>query len=212
MVTVQESVIDQRTNDIRWAVVATFTEGEHGDPVCIEYRVRLVRGTTGPERLANLHRSLDVMGRQATEGLAGEGLFPKVGIPRYVFERAAQGRLLERARASLERGGRSTSRLSANARALITAPPRRPGRPPKRSMVEKLRILAAVEASYETEGATLDSVAKQLHMSRSALRDLLSWARHDAQPRLFQGRGQGRGGGQMTEQARAMLREIEKEK
>jgi len=75
-------------------------------------------------------------------------------------------------------------------------------------MAEKLRILAAVEASYDT-GTKLEDVARQLHMSRSTLRDLLAWAR-GSQPRLFTGSGQGRRGGQMTDVARAMLREIEK--
>jgi hypothetical protein len=209
-VTVEKEVLDQRTKEIHWAVTATFTEGERGDPVCIEYRVRVVRGSTTQERLVNLHLTLDGMGRQADDELAGEGPFPNVGIPRYVFEQASQGRLLEKARASLARGGRSTSRLSAEAQALITPPAHKPGRPPQRSMAEKLRILAAVEASYES-GATLEDVGKQFNMSRSAVRDLLGWARNDAQPRLFEGRGKGRRGGQMTKEARAMQRKINKE-
>lgn len=208
LVTVGESVFDRRTKDLGWAVLATFTVGERGDPVCVEYRVRVVRGENMSERLRNLHQTLDAMERHATDGLAGAGAFPDSGIPRYVFEQASQGRLLEAARAKLQRDDTFREQLSDGARALLAPPAHKPGRPPKRSMADKLRILAAVETADDL-GRTLEDVAGDFHMSRSALRDLLSWARRDAQPRLFTARGQGRGGGELTAEARAMLREIE---
>ena len=53
---------------------------------------------------------------------------------------------------------------------------------------------------------TLDQIAKDVHLSRSALRDLLSWARNDAEPRLFTNPGAGRRGGRLTPEARALLK------
>jgi hypothetical protein len=52
----------------------------------------------------------------------------------------------------------------------------------------------------------LDEVAAKHHMSRSAVRDLLSWARGDAEPVLFTNYGPGKRGGELTPAARAMLK------
>ena len=208
VVTVSTDVFDRRANEPRWAVVASYVQGERGDPVCIEYRVRLVRGAGSHDLLRNLHLNLRAMEDDATENLVGEGEFPDIGIPRYVFEQASQGRLLERARAHLSRNETKRSGLTSEARAMLAPPVRKAGRPPQRSTADKLRILAAIEVAFEA-GDTLETVATEFHMSRSAVRDLLSWARSDAQPRLFTASGRGRKGGQLTPEARAMLQEIE---
>lgn len=207
IVTVESDVFDRTTRMPGWAVVATYAMGAQGDPVCIEYRVRALRGNTSRDLLVNLHLTLNAMGGQATESLAGEGSFPALGIPRYVFEAASQGKLLEKARAMLARNTDKRGALSEEAWALLSPPTRKPGRPPIRSVAEKLRILAAVEVA-NVEGVNLEDVAAQFHMSRSSLRDLLSWARNDATPRLFDASGQGRRGGHLTPEARSMLDEI----
>ena len=208
VVTVSSEVFDRTTQMPGWAVVGTYAMGAQGDPVCIEYRVRVLRGNTSTELLVNLHLTLDVMEGHATESLVGEGAFPSAGIPRYVFEAASQGKLIEKARASLARNSAKRDALSDEARQLLAPPARKPGRPPVRSVAEKLHILAAVEVA-NSAGIRLDDVAAQFHMSRSALRDLLSWARHDASPRLFEGSGAGRKGGGMTAEARQILAAME---
>jgi len=207
VVTVGSEVLDRTTHRPGWAVMATYAMGAQGDPVCIEYRVRVLRGSTSTELLVNLHLTLDVMEANATESIAGEGPFPIAGVPRYVFEAASQGKLMEKARAMLARNEAKRAALSDDARALLAPPARKPGRPPVRSVAEKLHILAAVEVA-NSAGVKLEDVAAQFHMSRSALRDLLSWARNDASPRLFDASGQGRRGGHLTAEARTMLAEI----
>jgi len=207
VVTVSSEVFDRTTHMPGWAVVATYAMGVQGDPVCIEYRVRALRGGNSHELLVNLHLTLDVMAGHATESLVGEGAFPSAGIPRYVFEAASQGKLMEKARASLARNSAKRDALSDEARQLLAPPARKPGRPPVRSVAEKLHILAAVEVA-NSAGVKLDDVAAQFYMSRSALRDLLSWARNDASPRLFDASGRGRRGGHLTAEARTMLAEI----
>lgn len=94
--------------------------------------------------------------------------------------------------------------VRSRARHVFAAPERRPGRPPQRGLLEKLHILADVEAAYES-GGTLADVADRHHMSRAAVRDLLSWARKDATPQLFEGITPGRKGGGLTPAARDLL-------
>ena len=199
LVTVGSEVFDRTTGRPGWAVLATYARGpEDGDAVCVEYRVRALRGDSPTELVENLHRTLHAMENHAVADIAGLGPFPAAGIPRYVFEQAPQGKMLARARAKLKKA----------APAILAPPPRKTGRPPTRTMHEKLRILAAVERA-NTEGRPLEYVARDFHMSRSALRDLLSWARHDATPRLFTAAGQGRRGGELTPDARTILAELE---
>lgn len=208
VVTVSSEVFNRATHLPGWAVVATYAMGAQGDPVCIEYRVRVLRGASTMDLVVNLHRNIEAMEDHAVADLVGEGAFPSAGIPRYVFEAASQGKLIEKARASLARNSAKRDALSDEARQLLAPPARKPGRPPVRSVAEKLHILAAVEVA-NSAGVKLDDVAAQFHMSRSALRDLLSWARHDASPRLFEGSGAGRKGGGMTAEARQMLAAME---
>ena len=211
VVPISSQVVERRRGRIGWAVVAAYVTGEHGDPVCVEYRVRQVRrGERMIDDVVALQQTLDAMEDHASQGLVGQGPFDPIGIPRYVFESASQGRLLEKARVSLSRGSRATEELSSEAKALLTPPAHKPGRPPQRSMGDKLKILRAIEEA-QAAGQKLEDVAQQFHMSRSAVRDLLSWARRDANPRLFTGAGQGRKGGEMTPEARAMLSRIEAE-
>lgn len=73
-------------------------------------------------------------------------------------------------------------------------------------MGEKLAVLQSVEAAYAA-GRTLDDVAADHLLSRSAVRDLVSWARKDASPPLFTSYGPGRRGGELTPAARRMLDE-----
>ncbi len=82
--------------------------------------------------------------------------------------------------------------------------PRRPGRPPTRSLPEILAILEATEAGHKA-GRTLEQVAADRLMSRSSLRNLLSWARHNHEPRLLHPVLQGRSGIELTDEARTML-------
>ena len=206
MAPVPMAVSDRKTGLPRWAVIANFTKGESGTPVCIEYRVRLLRGSTAEELDRNYVQTVNRMLANTDKDLEGEGDFPPIGIPRYVFEEASQGRLLDHIRDMFESG---QALAPDETRALFAEPGRKPGRPPQRSLHEKLRILAEVE-SAQGEGRKLEDVASQVHMSRSALRDLLSWARHDASPQLFTAVGRGRGGGRLTEVARRRLEELDR--
>lgn len=82
--------------------------------------------------------------------------------------------------------------------------PRTTGRPPSRSQAEVLRLLLATEEGL-ARGDTLAQVASANALSRESLRDLLSWARHDARPALFTNPGRGRRGGHLTTYARELL-------
>ncbi len=219
-VVVTDFVRDRRTGEVAWVVVAAYLRGASGDPVCIDYRVRQVGRRDGAEMPPD--ETVDLMerlGKHSTEPAAPTPLeASEKGIPRYVFEEASQTRLLERGRQRLARLEKfeqlnpqlTTLEISGAERDMLTPATRKSvGRPPQRSLGEKLEILAAVEAGGE-QGRTLEEIAGDFFMSRSALRDLLSWARRDASPRLFTGRGQGRAGGQLTPEALAMLEQARK--
>jgi hypothetical protein len=213
LVTISDLVEDASDGRIGWAVVAAFVRGPLGEPVCVDYRVRQVKAgvesaLSGLDArgigLRNGQKTILALEAHAHAEWAGTGPFSRKGIPRYVFEEASQQRLIAKARKLLELKPTATPK----ARHVFTAPERRPGRPPQRGLLEKLRILADVEAAYASEG-TLADVAERHHMSRSAVRDLLSWARRDANPQLFEGITQGRRGGQMTPEARELLAQME---
>lgn len=210
IVTITSEVRDRTSRRVAWGVMAAYVANEHGDPVCVEYRVRQIRGASSAERLQNLHLTLDALEEGATTDLAGSGEFSAVGIPRYVFEEASQGRLIDKARRFIERGSPRVTGVTAEAKTLLQGRERKPGRPPQRSTLEKLRILLAVEEGIRA-GQTLQDVADAFHMSRSAVRDLLTWARRDSDPRLFTARGQGRAGGELTPEARVLLTALERE-
>lgn len=231
--TVTELVADPTTGRVTWVVVAAFVEGPQGDPVCVDYRVRQVRpsdGARNEERSALLNaQMLDARMRThaADDEIAeiGTGPFSGKGIPRYVFDGSSQVQLIERVRravAAHDEGGDTRSpRVSfegdsglpsrvppKSTREAFALPPKRAGRPPARSLEEKLRILSAVEKGYRG-GKTLDAIAREFEMSRSSLRDLLTWARRDAVPRLFTGAGQGRKQGALTPEARELVKRFE---
>lgn len=207
VVTVTDSVQD-RAGRPRWVVVATFVGVDGGEPRCVDYRVRVV--PEGPDGGFHFHayaRVMVAMEEQAAgpEDVAELGSIPAEGIPRYVFERASQTRMLEKARAKVER---QPDLVSENAAQLLARQnkPRR-GRPPVRSLGEKLRILAAVEAAYAA-GRTLQDVADDHFMSRSAVRDIVAWGRSsDSGAQLFTGTTPGRrSGGRLTDEGRELLR------
>lgn len=190
-----------------WVVVGAFLPATDGQPTCIDYRVRAVPNT---HDLDGMQETLDAVAASMTKEVNSLGP-PRVtpgGIPRYVFEQASQVQLLKSARATVERSDYYQHELSAEVRSLLASDGRRkPGRPPARGLREKLAILEAVEAANQ-DGTPLDDVAARFYMSRSSLRDLLSWARHKAPPRLFTDVGRGRRTGELTADARALLREI----
>jgi hypothetical protein len=213
LVTVSDTVLGKvggRTA-IRWVVVATFVGVGGTEPRCVDYRVRVVPGgSRGEENLRDAHRVLRAMEQDTTtaEQAAALGPVPAGGIPRRVFEVASQARLLEKARA---KATRRPELVAEEARQLLERPARRRGRPPRRSLAEKLRVLADVDEAFAGSDRTLADVAQQHNMSRSALRDLLGWARHDAHPPLFVSYGPGRRGGHLTPEARALLASTEED-
>ena len=214
LVTVSDLVEDRTDGRIGWAVVAAFVRGPLDEPVCVDYRVRQVKASVEGAAMKNAdvrsiglrngQRTIQTLEAHAQRDWAGSGPFSRKGIPRYLFEVASQPRLIAKARRLLK----LKPTAAPEARSVFSAPERRPGRPPQRGLLEKLRILADIEAAYES-GHTLADVADTHLMSRSAVRDLLSWARHDADPRLFEGITQGRKGGQMTAEARTLLEDLE---
>lgn len=192
-----------------WMVLGVFLLTDGGEPTCVDYRVRAIPDVRDFAAWVPAMKDLaESMQRQAVE------LLPPPphsgGVPGYVLRRASQAVLLREARDTLARSPDLRTRLSDEAAAVLAGVGRvKAGRPPVRGQVEKLRILRMVEEAF-AEGRPLSSVATAAHMSPSSLRDLLSWARHDASPRLFTALGPGRKGGALTFEARAILDQLEK--
>lgn len=193
---------------MRWAVIATFARVGDAELRCVDYRVRVVPETpraSGSVREG--HRVLRAM-RESTvskDEVAQLGAIPREGIPRHVFEQASQANLLKKARA---KATRRPDRVSAAARkALQSAGEPRTGRPPKRTLAEKLKILSDAEQGFDA-GETRSTIARRHAMSDSSLRDLLTWARRDTPP-LWASHGPGRRGGVLTSHARALLAGLE---
>lgn len=210
LVTVTSEVVDRRHRQIRWAVAATFLATGADEPRCVDYRVRVVPSSSdGRVDIRDLHRTLRAMETHATtvEDAERLGSVPPEGIPRYVFEDASQAKLLAKARAAIDR---NPGRFEAPAHAAIgrVAVNRggevRRGRPPRMSLGAKLHVLADLEDAYQT-GRTRAEVAHDHHISESAVRDLLTWARHTAEPQLFTKSRPGVKGGGLTPEARKML-------
>lgn len=206
---ISDLVMD-RNGHARWAVMATFIDVDGAEPRCIEYRVRVVpRMERKIDSVGVGHQLIGLLERQAAGErsdvyLAAELSAPAEGIPRYVFEKASQSRMLEKARAKARRRPES---VSSQVREVLErqSKPRR-GRPPARSLGEKLRILSDIEEAYAT-GRALQDVADAHFMSRSAVRDVLAWGRsNDSGVQFFTGTTPGRRGGQLTPEARALLK------
>lgn len=216
----------------RWAVTATFVTGPHAEPICVEYRTRQVNGPKPT------YQDGEPVVRRMLAQSEGWGPMDEVsprGMPRYVFERAAQQRLADMVRHTANpRPGDSDApsvivgdpdeatpevvwvgitgfpdpAFDANTDAVFPeAPVQKTGRPPARPLVERLRLLAAVEEAFE-KGRTLADVAADHHVARTTVRDLLSWARRDAEPQLFEAVTPGRRGGRLTPAGRAMLERL----
>lgn len=212
LITVTDTVFD-RQGKVRWVVMGTFVGLDRSEPRCVDYRVRVVPETEPGARMLALGRLMQAMEDNVigVEDAASLGTIPPEGIPRYVFEQASQARLLTKARATVERkpDKHAASTRRALARQVLNRQGEvRTGRPSTRTLGQKLRILADVEAAYLAGGIRpRATVAEQHYMSEGALRDLLTWARHVANPPLFTNDGRGKRSGKLTDVARAMLDE-----
>lgn len=213
-ITVSDLVMD-RQGRIRWAVTAIFVGVASAEPRCIEYRVRVVSLEEDVRFQKAFSRQI-VKEMEADAGSDSRSDVwklsevdpPAEGIPNYVFTQASQARLIEKAR---EQVSRQSQRYSDSAKALLARQVgKRRGRPPARSMDEKLAVLQTAERIFAA-GGTRAGVARAHHMSESAVRDLLGWARKDANPPLFTGNGPGRRGGALTDFARHLIAEKETE-
>lgn len=208
LVTIESQVFD-RQRWPRWAVTATFAAVDGSEPRCVDYRVRVVPDGGPGTAVRHLHETLGHMSGAAMTPTEAEllGSIPPEGIPRYVFERASQARLLADARAAFER---NPQRFEAPAAEMLARVPVsragqvRRGRPPAIPLGVKLRILADIEQAYSNGGTRAD-VARRYNMSESSVRDLLTWARHVAEPQLFTIAAPGTKEGRMTAEARSML-------
>ena len=217
IVTVTKDVLDRKDRRIRWVVAATYVWEGNAEPRCVDYRVQVVpRGANMSEDVRLLHAVAipNVEGSAMTAAQAEAlGEIPNAGIPNYVFIEASQARLLRAARESAKR---MPARFSDSTRQALERVPVnrsgavRRGRPPARSLGERLAILADVDAAYKA-GESRGSVAEAHHMSDSSVRDLLYWARNVADPPLFSEPGHRIKGGSMTDAARRLMAETEKE-
>jgi hypothetical protein len=210
LTTITDYVVDRSDGRIGWVVVAVFASAPNVEPRCVDYRVRAVKRATSPVGdPTNAREAVEKMNRATLtiDDLDEFDEFPRAGIPLYVFETASQARLLERLRSWIvEEPERFTDELRANVASARTergSAPKR-GRPPTRSLAEKLAILSDVERAY-AEGESRASVAARHHMSDSSLRDLIHWARRVAEPPLLTDVRHGVREAFLTMEARAML-------
>jgi len=202
----QHASTGQRQQHPGWLVGGLFLPADDGRLTCVDYRVRAIPNLNDMEWALKTWPAM----RSAMTQQHGELPPPTVtpgGIPRYVFEQASQVAMLKVAQ---EKAADSDYVMTAEVRGLLLSDGRkRTGRPPARGLAEKLRILRDVEEAF-TASESLKGVAARWCMSRSGLRNLLSWARKDSSPRLFTNPGQGQRGGSLTPEAHALLDEIER--
>ncbi len=210
-VNVSDLVFD-REGRVRWAVMATFVGTGSSEPRCVEYRIhvvpleerRMLQVLRGNQIVADLEADAARGDRSPAWNLS-EVDPPAEGIPNYVFTQASQAKLLEKARRKVSR---RPEQHADSARALLARQAtKRRGRPPARSLDEKLEILQTAERVF-SEGGTREDIAKLHHMSASSVRDLLGWARKDVDPPLFTSNGPSRRGGRLTDAARQMIQEL----
>jgi len=203
--------VEDRKGRPRWLVCAVFVDVNGSEPRCIDYRVRVIpkmpsKGAADwAARRVEEELRADVEDRERPEiYVLAETTAPAEGIPRRVFEQASQTRLLAAARSKVKT---APGTVGADVELMLDrqTKPRR-GRPPVRPLGEKLHILVDVEHAFAA-GRTLQDVADTHHMSRSAVRDLVAWARSgDGGPVLFT-KWPGRRGGELTQAARRLLEE-----
>lgn len=210
VITVTETVQD-RAGRIRWVVVATFVGAGGSEPRCVDYRARVVPEVDDGGLMLTLGRLYVELEENAISPAHAEalGTIPAEGIPRYVFERASQSRLLAKARKKVERTPSKYPRSTEKALSRTTVSREgqaRVGRPPSRSLGEKLAILKDVADAY-SEGIprARAAVAERHFMSEGQLRDLLKWARHSSNPPLFTNYGPGLRNDTLTPEAVEML-------
>jgi len=204
-------VVNNRAGRPRWAVTATFVGTGTAEPRCVEYRVRVVPEFDIPKGAAWLANRIvrELQKDQAREDRVPEWALaelnpPAEGIPLRVFEEASQARLLVKAREMVRAHPDFYRDKVGMVQLLDRQRERKVGRPPARSLTERLAILQTAERVF-AGGGQIDDVASAHNMSRSAIRDLLAWARHDASPALFTSSGPSRRGGGLTDAARRLL-------
>lgn len=201
---VTELVDDVRSpHRFRWLVTAAY-EVNDGQAACVDYRVQLLPADAGVRTLRDVGNAAIDSSRAL---VADDVEVPGGGLPFVVLQRSSPSRLAGKAVARIK-ARRARGYDVSRALEQFTGSGRpRPGRPPVMPLGERLRVLQAVETAY-ANGETLDAVGEQFAMSRSAVRDLLSWARHDADPPLFTSPGPGRRGGNLTPEARAIIEQL----
>jgi len=212
LVTVTETVRD-RNGRVKWVVAGTFVGIDGSEPRCVDYRVRVVPTSAHGQEMHALAKVMSEMEAHAIsiDDADALGEIPAEGIPRYVFEKASQARLLAKAQSQVAKhpDAHSDATRRALARATISRQGRaRIGRPPSMTLGEKLRILKDVADAY-SEGIprARATVAERHFMSEGQLRDLLKWARHAANPPLFTNYGPGLKNDALTADAVALLDE-----
>ena len=190
----------------RWLAVAAF-DVEDGEAACVDYRVMLL-----PEG-ASVRQVRDITTAATDTSMSpvpdGQPI-PGGGLPLAVLREASPTRLARKAAAKVNTRRARGADVSRALERLADSDKPKPGRPPVMSLLEKLKVLEQVEQAYAS-GKTLDTVARDALMSRSAVRDLLGWARHDADPPLFTKAGPGRKGGRLTPEAKALLERLGEE-
>lgn len=198
---VTELVDDVSTaHRFRWLVVAGF-EIDDAQAACVDYRVMLVPPDMG---VRQLREAISTATSASDQQVPNDIPVPAGGLPLSVLRVASPSRLAEKARAQVVKRKARGADVSRVLQQFGEGARPKPGRPPVLALGEKLRVLAAVEDAYET-GGTLEQVAHNMAMSRSAVRDLVAWARHDADPPLFTKSAPGRRGGRLTPEARALI-------
>ena len=182
-------LVRDREGQIRWAVLATFVGTGCAEPRCIDYRIRVVPlGRLGDDQMSNLARFgqivLDLDADAERDDRTDAWNLSEVDLRRRASRTTSspgrpQARLLEKARKEV---AGTPEQYKESARALLARQAkRRRGRPPARSLDEKLAILQTAEKVF-AEGGAREDVAKLHHMSTSSVRDLLGWARKDVDP------------------------------
>jgi hypothetical protein len=203
--------VEDRNGHPRWLVCAVFVDINGSEPRCIDYRVRVIprmpskRAAEWAARQVEKELQADVEQRERQEVyMLAEVTAPAEGIPRRIFEQASQTRLLAKARTKIKA---PPGMVGPEFEAMLDrqAKPRR-GRPPVHPLGEKLGILVDVEHAY-AKGETLQDVADAHHMSRSAVRDLVAWARSGDSGHVLFTKWPGRRGGELTQAARRLLEE-----
>jgi hypothetical protein len=190
----------------RWLAVGAF-DIRDGEAVCVDYRVMLLPDGASVRQV----RDATVAAKDCSMTQVPEGMgIPGGGLPLAVLREASPARLAAKATAKVgERKARGAD-VSRALEQFAGAGKPKPGRPPVMSLADKLQVLQRIDEAF-TNGETLETVARDMYLSRSSVRDLLSWARHDANPALFTKAGPGKRGGRLTPEAKALIQKLGEE-